>query len=508
MPQHILEMKNIVKRFGNVTALSHVNLSVQTGEIHALCGENGAGKSTLMKILSGFYPHGDYEGDIYINGQKQQFSHIRHSEYAGIAIIYQELALVQEMSICENIFLGHEITKGAFIDWNQAFAKAQMVLNEVKLNVSPSTKVCDLGIGEQQLVEIAKAIAKNANILILDEPTAALTETEADNLLNIIQDLRAKGKTCIYISHRLKEIFQIADRITVLRDGQTISTHDINTLNENMLIAKMVGRELTHIYPRVSRQKGKKVFEVKDWTVHHHATNEVIVENVNFTLHEGEVLGIAGLMGAGRTELAMSLFGAFGKVASGEMYMDGKKLRINNEMEAIHAGLALVSEDRKKNGLVLGMEIRENTTLAALAKISQCGWIDLSKEIHASQKYIQELRIKAHSMEQAAGSLSGGNQQKVVLSKWLMTEPRVLILDEPTRGIDVGAKFEIYSIINELLEKGVCVLMISSELPEVLGVSDRILVMHEGKFNGEFLHREASQEKIMHCATGNVGVLP
>lgn len=504
MTQYALEMKNIVKAFGVVKALSGVDISVKKGEIHALCGENGAGKSTLMKILSGLYPFGEYDGEVFVDGQLKKFTCTSDSEQSGIAIIYQELALVREMSICENIFLGHEITKNSFIDWDQAHAKAAQVLAEVKLNLNPATKVSQLGVGEQQLVEIAKAIAKNANILILDEPTAALSETEADNLLDIIKNLRTKGKTCIYISHRLKEVFQICDRITVLRDGKTISTHNTSDLDETKLIAHMVGRTLTQIYPYVPRKPGKPVFQVKNWTVADSNSGQKVVDDVSFTLHEGEILGIAGLMGAGRTELVMSLFGSFGKVVTGQLILDGKELKIKSETDAIKAGLALVSEDRKRYGLVLGMEIKENTSLASLNTISSYGLINQNKEIHSSRKYVDELKIKTHSIEQHAGNLSGGNQQKVVLSKWLMTNPRVLILDEPTRGIDIGAKFEIYSIMNQLIEKGLCIIMISSELPEVLGMSDRILVMHNGKVNGEIPHDKASQEMIMHYATGHL----
>ena len=501
---NILEMKNIVKTFGNVKALSGIHLSVEDGEIHAICGENGAGKSTLMKVLSGFYSDDEFEGEIFLNGIQQKFQNTKDSEKLGIAIIYQELALVPEMTVFENIFLGHEKTNGLFIDWDFAYAQAKKVLNEVKLNVNPSTKVSQLGVGEQQLVEIAKALAKNANILILDEPTAALTEEEADNLLKIIQKLKQNGKTCIYISHRLKEIFQICDRITVIRDGKSISTSLVKDLNEFQLIRQMVGRELKQIYPKQNRSQGKKVLEVKNWTILDAESHSKIIDNISFDLHEGEVLGIAGLMGAGRTELAMSLFGAFGKKLSGEIFLDGIQLDIKKEYDAIQSGLALVSEDRKRNGLVLGMDIKQNATLASLSKISNMfGIIDKNKEIFESKKYVERMRVKTPSLEQLTGNLSGGNQQKVVISKWLMNKPRVLILDEPTRGIDVGAKHEIYSIVNKLLDEGVCIIMVSSELPEVLGMSDRILVMNSGRFTGEFLIENATQEKIMRCATGH-----
>ncbi len=498
-----LEMKNISKKFGAIKALSSVNLSVKKGEIHALCGENGAGKSTLMKIVSGLYPAGNYEGEIFVDGVLQNFRGTRDSELAGIAIIYQELALVKDMTVCENIFLGHEYTKSLFIDWEKSFNEAKKILQEVKLNVNPSDKISQLGVGEQQLVEIAKAIAKNANILILDEPTAALTEKEADNLLEIIKELRNKGKTCIYISHRLKEIYKIADRITILRDGKTIITSDKKDLCEDKLITKMVGRDLTEIYPRVEKKPGKVVFEVRNWTVQDPETGLKVVKNVSFKLHQGEILGIAGLMGAGRTELVMSIFGAWGKITSGELYLNGKKLNISKEKDAIQEGIALVSEDRKRFGLILGMNIKENITLSSIENITQFGIVNENKEISKSHKYVRDLKIKIHSIEELSGNLSGGNQQKVVLSKWLMTNPKVLILDEPTRGIDIGAKFEIYKIMNELIENGVCILMISSELQEILGVSDRILIMHEGEFKGDILYKNASQEKIMRYATGH-----
>ncbi|APJ03238.1 xylose ABC transporter ATP-binding protein [Silvanigrella aquatica] len=505
MSKYALEMKNIVKSFGSVKALSGVNFLVEKGKIHALCGENGAGKSTLMKILSGFYSCDTYEGNVFVENSMQRFKDTRDSENAGIAIIYQELALVREMTVCENIFLGHELTKGLFINWDLAYAKTKEILKEVKLNVNPAAKISSLGMGEQQLVEIAKAIAKNANILILDEPTAALTEAEADNLLEIITELRSKGKTCIYISHRLKEVFKIADHITVLRDGQTISTDAVSHLNEEKLISKMVGRELTHIYPRVERSFGKTIFEVKNWTVLDPETGLKVIDNVNFQIKQGEIIGIAGLMGAGRTELVMSLFGAWGKVVSGEIYLNGQKIKIKNEYDAIESGLGLVSEDRKRYGLVLGMDIKENTTLSSIEKISDYGFIDRNKEIYSSRKYVNDLKIKANSIEQLTGNLSGGNQQKVVLSKWLMTGPKILILDEPTRGIDVGAKSEIYHIMNQLIEDSVyCIIMVSSELPEILGMSDRILVMHNGKFSADLLQKNASQEIIMQYATGHL----
>ena len=502
MADYALEMRSITKEFPGVRALDGVTFNVKKGEIHALVGENGAGKSTLMKILSGVYPAGTFGGDIVINGEKMSFGRIKDSEKAGVAIIYQELALVKQLSVCENISLGNEIAGHGVIDWDKSFMKSEAALKKVGLKVSSAEKLLHLGVGEQQLVEIAKALSKDAKILILDEPTAALTESEAANLLKILKELRKSGVTCIYISHRLREIFEIADTITVLRDGKTICTQSKTDFTEEKLIAKMVGRELTQIYPRKKRVIGETLMEVKNWTVYDPAIDETVVEDVSFTVKKGEILGIAGLIGAGRTELVMSMFGAFGRISSGRIFLEGRELALKSAGDAIKAGISLVSEDRKRFGLVLSMDIKKNMSLASLSKISKNTVIDENEEIRYAEKYSRELKVKTPSIEQIVGNLSGGNQQKVVLGKWLMTGPKVLILDEPTRGIDVGAKFEIYTLINELVDAGVCVIMISSELPEVLGMSDRILVMHEGKFTGELLIENATEEKIMYYATG------
>lgn len=505
MSGYILEMINITKEFPGVKALSDVSFRVKRGEIHALVGENGAGKSTLMKVLSGVYPAGTYSGQIMVNGREQHFRSIKDSEKAGIAIIYQELALIKQMNICENIFLGNEITDNGIINWDKAFVETKKVLEEVRLDINPSTKILNLGIGQQQLVEIAKAISKHADILILDEPTAALTEAESDNLLQILMELKDKGVTCIYISHKLNEVFRIADRITVLRDGKTICTEDAKKLNEDKVISLMVGRELTERFPRKKHTPGDVVLEVNNWTVYNPEIPEKkIIDNVSFYAKKGEILGIAGLMGAGRTELVMSIFGSYGSHVSGEIKLNGKKLKIKNPRDAIKAGISYLSEDRKRYGLVLMMDIKNNITISSLDKISNFTVINDNEEIKAGNNYVSDLRIKTPSVEQKAGNLSGGNQQKVVLGKWLMTEPKVLILDEPTRGIDVGAKFEIYNIMNNLVDKGVCIIMISSELPEILGMSDRILVMHEGEINGELSWEEATQEKVISYATGGM----
>ncbi|NCD34918.1 MAG: xylose ABC transporter ATP-binding protein [Spartobacteria bacterium] len=502
MDDSILEMKSIVKEFPGVRALDDVTFNVKRGEIHALVGENGAGKSTLMKVLSGVYPYGTYEGDIIINGEIQRFDCIRNSEDKGVSIIYQELALVKQMNIAENISLGYEIAQKGIINWDETFLRAEACLKKVGLTAPPTTLVNNLGVGEQQMVEIAKALSKNASILILDEPTAALAEEETATLLNLLRVLQKQGVTCIYISHRLKEVFEIADRITVLRDGKTVATHNKSDLDEGKLIALMVGRSMQNVYPpRPDRAVGDVVMEVKDWTVFDPAINKTI-DNVSFCVRRGEVLGIAGLVGAGRTELVMSLFGIWGRRVNGQVILEGNPLTLNSASDAIKSGISLASEDRKKYGLVLKQSVMSNISLASLEKISKNHIVNENEEINAGEKYTKELNIKTPTIEQLCGNLSGGNQQKVVLGKWLMTQPKVLILDEPTRGIDVGAKYEIYNIIHTLVDQGVGVIVISSELPEILGISDRILVMHDGIFTGELMVKDATQEKIMYHATG------
>lgn len=504
MSEYILEMKDIVKEFPGVRALKSVNLKVRRGEIHAIVGENGAGKSTLMKILSGVYPYGTYEGQILMNGREQKFQNIKESEAAGIGIIYQELTLIKEMSITENIFLGNEIAKYGIINWTYATERTKRLLQEVGLKEDPQTKVAYLGIGKQQLVEIAKALSKEVSLLILDEPTAALNERDSENLLNIIRNLKSKGISCIYISHKLKEVKEIADTITILRDGETIETYPNDShLTIDKIITGMVGRPLTQLYPRKVHTPQEVVLEVKDWTVDHpEIPDKKLIDHVSFTARKGEILGIAGLMGAGRTELMMSLIGAYGNHRSGEMWIEGERLFFNHPREAIKKGLCYLSEDRKKNGLVLMMEIKENITLAGLESIRKGIGIDANKEIGVANHYVKALQIKTPSIEQKVMNLSGGNQQKVAIAKWLLANPKILILDEPTRGIDVGAKYEIYNIMNDLVDQGVCIIMVSSELPEILGMSDRILVLHEGKITAEMDWKEANQEKVMMAATG------
>ncbi|NLM75164.1 MAG: sugar ABC transporter ATP-binding protein [Clostridiaceae bacterium] len=505
MEKYILEMRNISKEFPGVKALDNVNFKVKEGEIHCLVGENGAGKSTLMKVLSGVYPYGTYEGDIIINGEVQKYMGIADSEAAGIAIIYQELALVPEMTIYENIFLGNEITKGLAIDENETIRKATEIMNKVGLKINPSMRIKDIGIGSQQLVEIAKALSKNVKILILDEPTAALNEIDSQNLLQLIRDLKKEGVTSIMISHKLKEVIAIADTITVLRDGKTICTMDNtnNKVKENEIIKHMVGREIDNIYPKREKiEPGEVVLEVRNWNVYDPKLGRQIIHNVNFNVRKGEIVGISGLMGAGRTELALSIFGnPRGYKVDGELYVGGTKQMFNHPSQAFKAGIAYVTEDRKGDGLILIQDIKSNITLANLKVLARLGIINENEEVKVSNEYKESINIKAPSIEQIVGNLSGGNQQKVSLCKALFASPNILILDEPTRGIDVGAKYEIYTIMNRLVQEGMSIIMISSDLLEVIGMSDRIYVMAEGKFVGEIDAKDATEHNIMEMAT-------
>lgn len=503
MDAPILEMKHITKEFPGVKALSDVNFQVAKGEIHCLVGENGAGKSTLMKILSGVYPHGAYQGDVIFNGQVQKFSSIRDSEKAGIAIIYQELALVPEMTVYENIFLGHEIKKGFLIDWNETIKQAGEMLKKVKLDINPATKVKELGVGKQQLVEIAKALSKDVKLLILDEPTSSLNETDSENLLALLRDLKQQGVTSIMISHKLKEVIEIADTVTVLRDGQTIATLSKNEVTEHKLIKHMVGREINNIYPKREHKPSQEiVLEVKNWTAYHPTLGRAILKDISFNLRKGEIVGFAGLIGSGRTELALSIFGnPEGYQIKGELYVKGNRKQFHHPQDAIKTGIAYVTEDRKGDGLILIQDVKQNITLANLYKISQRGVVNNNAEIQVANQYKTNLNIKTPSVEQKVANLSGGNQQKVCLGKWLFVGPDILILDEPTRGIDVGAKYEIYTIMKELVKQGMSIIMISSELPEVLGMSDRVYIVSAGKIAGELAAEEATQEKVMQLAT-------
>lgn len=505
MSNYILEMDNISKEFTGVKALSNVNFKVGHGEIHCLIGENGAGKSTLMKVLSGVYPFGTYSGNIVFEGETQQFAKIADSVAKGIGIIYQELALFPDLTVYENIFAGNEIKSGAFIDWNETIVQAKAMLQKVKLDVNPETLIKDLGVGKQQLVEIAKALSKNVKLLILDEPTAALNEDDSENLLQLIRELKNQGISCIMISHKLKEVIAIADKATVLRDGQTICTLDAakGEITENVIIKNMVGREINDIYPkRLERSFGDNILEVRNWSAYDPNLGRDVVKNANINIRKGEIVGIAGLMGSGRTELALSIFGNPREYKmQGELYVDGKLSTFTHPSDAIAAGIAYVTEDRKGDGLFLAQDIKSNISAANLNAIAGKGVINDNEEIKVASDYKQSLNIKAPSVEQRVGNLSGGNQQKVSLGKWMFVGPKLLILDEPTRGIDVGAKFEIYTIMNQLIKEGLSIVMISSELGEVLGMSDRVYVMAEGSIKGQLAIEEADQEKIMQLAT-------
>ncbi len=502
MADNILVMKNITKEFPGVKALDNVNLEVERGEIHALVGENGAGKSTLMNVLSGTYPYGSYTGDIIYNGEECQFKTLKDSEQKGIVIIHQELALIPELTIGENMFLGNE-RKGKFgIDWDRTFFEAQEHMQQVGLKEDSHTLIKDIGTGKQQLVEIAKALSKHVKLLILDEPTSSLNEEDSKMLLDLLLSFKKEGMTSIIISHKLNEIAYVADKITVLRDGATIETIDneSRTIDEDRIIQGMVGRSMDDRYPEREHHVSDEIgMEVRNWNVYHPLyTDKKIVDNVSFNVHKGEIVGFSGLQGAGRTELAMSIFGrSYGTNISGTLLIDGKEKHFKTVRDAIDAGLAYVTEDRKGNGLILDKSIAFNNTLSRLEKVCDKGIIDTDKENAVAEEYKDKMRTKTPSVQQNVGNLSGGNQQKVLLAKWMFADPTVLILDEPSRGIDVGAKYEIYCIMNDLVAAGNSVVMISSEMPELLGMCDRIYVMNEGKLVGEMKGSEASQEKIM-----------
>ncbi|MFF4509893.1 multiple monosaccharide ABC transporter ATP-binding protein [Streptomyces mirabilis] len=505
----VLEMRSIVKTFPGVKALSDVTLTVQQGEVHAICGENGAGKSTLMKVLSGVHPHGSYEGDILFEGEVCSFKDIRASEHRGIVIIHQELALVPYLSIAENIFLGNEHATRGLISWTETLRHASELLRRVGLDENPQTRVADIGVGKQQLVEIAKALSKQVKLLILDEPTAALNDEDSGKLLDLILELKNQGITSIIISHKLNEIERVADSVTILRDGRTIETLDVKApeTNEDRIISGMVGRDLEHRFPERTPHHPEEgtapALEIRDWTVFHPIDQQrKVVDDVSISVRRGEIVGIAGLMGAGRTELAMNVFGrTYGRYAGGTVLRDGKEIRTKTVSEAVGHGIAYVTEDRKHYGLNLIDTINRNITLSALGKVSKRGIVDEHEERQVSEGYRKSMNIKAPTVFEPVGKLSGGNQQKVVLSKWIFAGPEVLILDEPTRGIDVGAKFEIYTVIDKLAAEGKAVVFISSELPELLGMCDRIYTMAAGRLTGEFSRAEASQETLMRQMT-------
>jgi putative multiple sugar transport system ATP-binding protein len=503
MQSTILEMKNITKIFPGVKALDNVNMDVVEGEIHALVGENGAGKSTLMNVLSGVYPYGTYTGEIIYYGKECHFKNINDSERVGIVIIHQELELVPYLSIAENIFIGNERAKNKIIDWDRTNYETSQLLKRVRLEEDPQKPIKDIGVGKQQLVEIAKVLAKKVKLLILDEPTAALNVEESENLLKLLLNLKAEGITSIMISHKIHEISKIADQITILRDGATIETlkKDVDDIGVDRIIKGMVGRELTDRFPKRESNIGDVTLEVKNWNVFDPMVEgRQVIKDADINVRKGEVIGLAGLMGAGRTEFAMSIFGkAYGKRITGKILRDGKEVELNSIRQAIKHGIAYCTEDRKSAGLILIMDVKSNITLAGLDKISKSTVIDENKEIRVAEEYIKKLNIKTSGITQKAGNLSGGNQQKVILSKWAFVEPDILILDEPTRGIDVGAKYEIYMIINRLASEGKSVIFISSELPEIIGMSDRVFVMNKGAIIGELGMSEATQESIMRC---------
>ncbi|MFJ7266844.1 multiple monosaccharide ABC transporter ATP-binding protein [Streptomyces sp. NPDC099050] len=501
----VLEMRSISKSFPGVKALSDVNLTVASGEVHAVCGENGAGKSTLMKVLSGVHPHGTYGGEILFQGQPVAFKDIRSSEQHGIVIIHQELALIPYLSIAENIFLGNEPARAGFISWNTTLRQAKALLARVGLPENPQTRIADIGVGKQQLVEIAKALAKQVKLLILDEPTAALNDEDSRKLLDLILELKAQGVACIIISHKLNEIARVADSVTILRDGRTVETLAVGAdgISEDRIIRGMVGRDLEHRYPERTPDIGEVALAVEDWTVHHPIDlHRKVVDGVSVNVRRGEIVGMAGLMGAGRTELAMSVFGrSYGRCTGGRVLLDGREIRTRTVSEAIGHGIAYVTEDRKHLGLNLSEDISRNISLSALGKVSRRGWVSEHEETRVAERFRRSMNIKTPSVFVETGKLSGGNQQKVVLSKWIFSEPEVLILDEPTRGIDVGAKAEIYTVIADLAAQGKAVLVISSELPELLGMCDRIYTMADGRITGEVDRADATQESLMRLMT-------
>ncbi len=502
MPQKqktILQAKSILKKFPGVIALKNVDLELYAGEIYSLCGENGAGKSTLIKILSGIYPAGSYQGDLFLDQKKMSFQNLKDAEKSGIAVIYQELALVEEMTVAENIFLGSEPSSWGLINWDHIYQQAQKVLEQFGLSIDPSAKLGSLGVGQQQLVEIVKALRKNSRILILDEPTSALSETEVAILLQILLDLRKKGISCIYISHKLDEVFAISDRITVLRDGESIVTLEAKKTSKEEIIRHMVGREITNLFPREKSPLGGILLEAKNLYVLDNRGEEIL-KNISFQVRSGEVLGLGGLMGAGRTELLMHIFGAAGQRKSGSIFLQEEELKNHNPAQSIKKGLVLVSEDRKIYGLVLEQSIGFNMSLSSLEQFSFRGFINQDQEFQKNQEYFQFLQVKAPGLDSFVETLSGGNQQKVVLGKALMTNPKVVFLDEPTRGIDVGAKLEVYHLMNRLTSEGYAVVLVSSELPELMGMSDRIIMLSEGRIGGTFTQAEATQEKLIAAA--------
>ena len=504
MNEHIMEIVNLTKDFPGVRALENVSIKIKQGEIHSIVGENGAGKSTLMSVISGVYPKGDYEGKVIYKGKETHYHSVKDSEKEGLAIIHQELALSPYLPIYENIFLGHMQTTFGIINWNHYIKESKKFLDIVGLREPPETIVSKLGVGKQQLVEIARALSKKVDLLILDEPTSSLNDDESEKLLNLILDFKKQGITCVMISHKLNEVLKVADTVTIIRDGKSIASYDVKEvkLTEEQIIRDMVGRDLTHRFPERKSKPGNTVMEVRNWSVYHPEYHSIkVVDNASFEVRKGEILAFCGPMGAGRTELMMSIFGrSYGNRSEGELYIDGKPVYLTSSRAAMNSGLGYISEDRKGLGLILIQDVKTNISNSSLGNISKFGVIDNMQEIKLAEKFRKDLNIKTPTINQIVRNLSGGNQQKVVVSRSLAADPEIFIVDEPTRGIDVGAKTEIYNILNDLSAAGKSVIMVSSELPEALGMADRIYVMNEGKIKGVLSHEEATQEKIMHMA--------
>jgi len=504
MNEYIMEIINLTKDFPGVRALENVSIKIKQGEIHSIVGENGAGKSTLMSVISGVYPKGDYEGKVIYKGKETHYHSVKDSEKEGLAIIHQELALSPYLPIYENIFLGHMQTTFGIINWNHYIKESKKFLDIVGLRESPETTVSKLGVGKQQLVEIARALSKKVDLLILDEPTSSLNDDESEKLLNLILDFKKQGITCVMISHKLNEVLKVADTVTIIRDGKSIASYDVKEqkLTEEQIIKDMVGRDLTHRFPERKSKPGNTVMEVKNWTVYHPEYHNIkVVDNVSFDVRKGEILAFCGPMGAGRTELMMSIFGrSYGNRSEGELYIDGKAVYLTSSRSAMNSGLGYISEDRKGLGLILIQDVKTNISNSSLGSISKFGVINNMQEIKLAEKFRKDLNIRTPTINQIVRNLSGGNQQKVVVSRSLAANPEIFIVDEPTRGIDVGAKTEIYNILNDLSATGKSIIMVSSELPEALGMADRIYVMNEGKIKGVLAHEEATQEKIMHMA--------
>lgn len=498
-----MEMKNVVKKFPGVVALKHIDLQLKAGEILGICGENGAGKSTLMKILSGSYPYGTYEGDMYVDGRLVRFKDVRAAEACGIEMIFQEINMVLSSSVAENLYLGNLPGKGKFVDFKKLYDDTQKILDYVYVDAKPTDPASRLNSGQMQMIALMRACIKNPKILVLDEPTSALTNKEVSQLMNILRELKAKGVSCIYISHKLEEIYEICERVMVLRDGESISCHDVSQVQENTLIEEMVGRKVENLYPKAHVEIGEEVMRVEHLTVPHlMIKGKNIVNDISFALRRGEILGIGGLVGAGRSEILGAVFGQLTKGVSKTIFVEGKEIKVKSPADAIHAGIGFVTEERKLNGFVWMLSIKDNMFLASLDELPvKFRWIiDRRGETCKAQKVFDQLQIKAPSLSTKVNNLSGGNQQKVVLSKWLIKPPKILFVDEPTKGVDVGAKAEIYKLMGELVEKGISIVMVSSDMPELISISDRVLVISSGKITGEFTKEKISEENIMAAA--------